>query len=169
MEHRKDFVDRLIAQNGSMLIRWLLHQIRRKRFDANKLYASEILSMVLQTCRSARSLLGDLDSSEGLVIAGKHFFLPQTQPKDSVEAEYVENVFASLCSVIDESTIRREFFEGEGLQLLFRVMRERMSGYRSSLRTLAHATSGAEVCAKFVQLGGLKVLFKHLWDSVRST
>jgi beta-catenin-like protein 1 len=48
------------AKHG--LLQWLLRRLRVKLpFDANKLYASEILSILLQDTPDNRQVLGDLD------------------------------------------------------------------------------------------------------------
>lgn len=50
------------------LITWLLKRIKLKApFDTNKLYASEILSIMLQNTQENRLLLGDLDGIDVLL------------------------------------------------------------------------------------------------------
>jgi beta-catenin-like protein 1 len=50
------------------LITWLLKRIKVKTpFDTNKLYASEILSILLQNNKKNRLLLGDLDGIDVLL------------------------------------------------------------------------------------------------------
>lgn len=67
-------------------IQWLLKRIKVKApFNSNKLYASEILSILLQNTQENRLLLGDLDGIDVLLqqlavsilflITLHHFFL----------------------------------------------------------------------------------------------
>lgn len=49
-------------------MQWLLRRIKTKTpFDANKLYASELLSILLQHTPENRLLLGDLDGIDVLL------------------------------------------------------------------------------------------------------
>lgn len=50
------------------LMQWLLRRIKAKMpFDANKLYASELLSILVQNTPENRLLLGDLDGIDVLL------------------------------------------------------------------------------------------------------
>lgn len=50
------------------LMHWLLRRIKAKTpFDANKLYASELLSILLQHTQENRLLLGDIDGIDVLL------------------------------------------------------------------------------------------------------
>lgn len=50
------------------LMQWLLRRIKAKApFDANKLYASELLSILLQSTPENRLLLGELDGIDVLL------------------------------------------------------------------------------------------------------
>lgn len=55
-----------LASQG--LLRWLLHRIKLKApFDSNKLYATEILAILLQENDKTRSLLGEIDGIDVLL------------------------------------------------------------------------------------------------------
>ena len=55
-----------IASQG--LLKWLLQRIKQKMpFDSNKLYASEILAILLQDDDKTRSLMGDIDGIDILL------------------------------------------------------------------------------------------------------
>lgn len=55
-----------VAKQG--LLQWLLKRLRIKApFDANKLYVSEILSILLQSSIDNKSLLGTLDGIDVLL------------------------------------------------------------------------------------------------------
>lgn len=59
----------MCAEAGKQgLMQWLLRRIKTKTpFDANKLYASELLSILLQHTLENRHLLGDLDGIDVLL------------------------------------------------------------------------------------------------------
>lgn len=47
---------------------WLLKRLRAKMpFDPNKLYASELLSILLQNCKENQILLGEMDGIDVLL------------------------------------------------------------------------------------------------------
>lgn len=55
-----------IASQG--LLKWLLQRIKQKGpFDSNKLYASEILAILLQDNDNTRTLLGEIDGIDILL------------------------------------------------------------------------------------------------------
>lgn len=50
------------------LLQWLLKRIKTKiPFDGNKLYASELLAILLQSTTENKKLLGDLDGIDVLL------------------------------------------------------------------------------------------------------
>lgn len=51
------------------IINWLLKRIGASTFDANQLYASEILAILLQTSKENRLKLGRADGIEALLKA----------------------------------------------------------------------------------------------------
>lgn len=61
------------------LLQWLLKRVRVKApFDTNKLYASEILSILLQNTQENKLLIGDIDGIDVLLqqlAVSKMFFL----------------------------------------------------------------------------------------------
>lgn len=65
IEFRPESSRDLAAQG---LLKWLLQRIKLKApFDSNKLYASEILAILLQDNDNTRSLLGDIDGIDVLL------------------------------------------------------------------------------------------------------
>ena len=55
-----------VAQQG--VLKWLLQRIRQKGpFDSNKLYATEILAILLQDNDDTRALLGEIDGIDILL------------------------------------------------------------------------------------------------------
>lgn len=75
-----------IAEQG--LLSWILKRLKGKGFDANKLYCSEILSILIQSTNENRILLGESDGIDlllqQLAIYKKH------DPTTDEEKEYME-------------------------------------------------------------------------------
>lgn len=46
---------------------WLVKRVRHKAFDANKLYASELLCVILQQSEECRKILGNKDGIDILL------------------------------------------------------------------------------------------------------
>lgn len=63
-EYRPEVSHDLASQG---LLKWLLQRIKQKTFDSNKLYASEILAILLQEKDETRALLGDLEGIDLLL------------------------------------------------------------------------------------------------------
>ena len=67
-------------------------------FDENKLYASEILSILLQTEPDNRKLFGQLDAIDNLLQQLAYY--KRHDPTQSEELEMMENLFDCLCSCL---------------------------------------------------------------------
>lgn len=129
-------------------------------FDENKLYASEILSILLQTEPDNRKLFGQLDAIDNLLQQLAYY--KRHDPTQSEELEMMENLFDCLCSLLLETENRDRFLKGEGLQLMNLMLREKKKSRSGALKVLSHALTGAEGtdnCIKFVDILGLRTLF----------
>lgn len=137
-------------------MQWLLRRIKAKvPFDANKLYASELLSILLQSTPENRLLLGELDGIDVLLqqLAVCTFFLPylftfftilinlyhfqyykRHDPQTAEEQEMMENLFNVLCSSLMATVNRDRFLRGEGLQLMNLMLREKKMSRNGSLK-----------------------------------
>ncbi|XP_053573870.1 beta-catenin-like protein 1 isoform X1 [Bombina bombina] len=147
------------AQQG--LLQWLLKRLKAKvPFDANKLYCSEILAILLQNNDETRELLGELDGID--VLLQQLSVFKRHDPGTAEEQEMMENLFDSLCSCLMLSSNRERFLKGEGLQLMNLMLREKKMSRNSALRVLDHAMIGPEGtdnCHKFVDILGLRTIF----------
>lgn len=143
------------------LLQWLLRRLRVKLpFDGNKLYASEILSILLQDTPDNRQMLGDLEGID--VILQQLAFYKRHDPTSNEEHEMMENLFNCLCSSLMYAPNRERFLRGEGLQLMNLMLREKKLSRNGSLKVLDHAMSGPdgkENCNKFVDILGLRTIF----------
>ncbi|EEB10316.1 conserved hypothetical protein [Pediculus humanus corporis] len=143
------------------LFSWLLKRLRVKLpFDANKLYASEILSILLQNTPENRELIGELDGID--VILQQLAYYKRHDPASTEEQEMMENLFNCLCSCLMFHPNKDKFLKGEGLQLMNLMLREKKLSRNGSLKVLDHAMSGPEGkdnCNKFVDILGLRTIF----------
>jgi len=81
-------------------------------------------------------------------------------PQDAEEAEYVQNVFNCLCSLMMVLEVQSQMGKSQGLELMIRMMRERMFVSSLALRLLDHAIMGnKENCQIFVEKLGLRSIF----------
>jgi beta-catenin-like protein 1 len=104
-----------IASQG--LISWILKRMKAKLpFDANKLYCSEMLSILLQNTNENRILLGTSDGIDILLQQLANY--KRQDPSTSEEQEFMENLFNCLCSSLMAKQNREMFLKGEGLQLM---------------------------------------------------
>ncbi|GFR75921.1 beta-catenin-like protein 1 [Elysia marginata] len=148
-----------IAQQG--LMQWLLKRLRIKRpFDQNKLYCSEILSILLQDTEENRQLLGELEGIDDLLQLLALFKKQDPSSKD--EMELMENLFNSMCSALAFPPNKSRFLRGEGLQLMNLMLREKKLSRNSAVKVLNHAMTGIDGqdnCQKFVEILGLRSVF----------
>ena len=142
------------------LLQWLLKRLRVRQYDANKLYASEILAILLQGNEVNQRLLGEKDGIDILLQALAYY--KRRDPGSLDEIEMMENLFDCLCSALMHTPNRDRFLRGEGLQLMILMLKEKKMSRRSALKVLNHAMCGAEGadnCVKFVEVFGLRSVF----------
>ncbi|CAG9854745.1 unnamed protein product [Phyllotreta striolata] len=147
--------------NKQGLLAWLLKRLKLKApFDANKLYVSEILSILLQDNEKNRLTLGEMDGIDTLLQ--QLAFYKRHDPNSVEEHEYMENLFNCLCSSLMIVPNRDRFLKGEGLQLMNLMLREKKTSRNGSLKVLDYAMSGPhgkDNCNKFVDILGLRTIF----------
>nr|CAG4643111.1 EOG090X03ST [Ilyocryptus agilis] len=143
------------------LLNWILKRLKAKMpFDANKLYCSEILSILLQGTPENRQLLGELDGID--ILLQQLAVFKRQDPKTSEEQEMMENLFDCVCSSLIHIPNRDKFLKGEGLQLMNLMLREKKMSRNGALKVLDHSLSGEEGkenCAKFIDILGLRTIF----------
>ncbi|VVC95439.1 unnamed protein product [Leptidea sinapis] len=147
-----------VAKQG--FLQWILKRLKMKLpFDANKLYATEILSILLQNNPENRKLLGEIDGID--VLLQQLAFYKRHDPSGPEEQEAMENMFDSLCCALMEAANRDRFLRGEGLQLMNLMLREKKMSRNGSLKVLDHALAGVDGkdnCNKFVDILGLRTV-----------
>ncbi|XP_053202348.1 beta-catenin-like protein 1 [Panonychus citri] len=161
-----------LSKDCQSLLSWLLQRMKAKLpFDGNKLYASEILCILLQNNDENRKQLGSLGGIDTLLQQIAYFKRHDVSSAD--EREYLENVFDCLCSaLLCCSSNRKLFFDGEGIELMNLILKEKKKGTSGSLRmgtvkVLNHLLSEdkgrdsvlEDCCNKFIEIFGLASIF----------
>jgi beta-catenin-like protein 1 len=134
-----------------------------------RLYASEILSILVQNEPSNRKFFAEL--APGGIVGGAMDSLLQTlayykrhDPATAEEQELMENLFDVLCALLLHTPNRDLFLKAEGLQLMNLMLREKKTSRNGALKVLNHALSGTDAfafanCIKFVDVLGLRTIF----------
>ncbi|VDL79022.1 unnamed protein product [Nippostrongylus brasiliensis] len=154
IDFRPETAEDCVNQN---LFIWLLSRACQKgQFDANKMYASELVALLLQLSESAkRKLTEKVDGIDMLLRALAVY--KRHDPENLDEREHMENLFDALCAALMLPANRGKFLDDEGLQLMNLMLRERKQSRESALKVLDHATTGPEGkdnCNKFVEILG---------------
>ena len=75
---------------------WIVRKLKVKvAYDSNKLYASEILSILLQDCSENRELFGEIGAMDSLLQQLAYY--KRHDPAVAEEVELMENLFDCLC------------------------------------------------------------------------
>lgn len=145
------------------LLKWLLIRIQSKRHDENRSYAAELLSILLQNKQENRLSFGKADGVEILLKTLSQY--RRRDPVDADETEFMDNLFDSLCSVLNEPETKASFLSSEGHELMVLMMKEQWQSRTRSIKVLDYAMSGIgglSICEGFVEALGLKPLFSSL-------
>lgn len=81
----------------------------------------------------------------------------------------MENVFDALCTSLHAPAVKTAFLDGEGIELMCLMLKEKKLSRTRAIKTLDHALqgqSGIALCEKFVELLGLKTLFSAFMGKV---
>jgi len=162
IEFRPQVICKEIAQESGLLT-WLVKKLKVKvPFDNNKLYASEILSILLQNEPENRKALVELSGSPMDSMLQQLAYYKRHNPTTAEEQEMMENLFDCLCSLLLHHPNRDRFLKGEGLQLMNLMLREKKVSRNGALKVLNHALIGPEGrdnCHKFIDILGLRTIF----------
>eukprot|EP01134_Creolimax_fragrantissima_P000266 CFRG0266T1 len=141
------------------LFTWIRERLLTKGLDANKLYCSEILSIMVQNSKDIRRKLANENGIDDLlrILAAYR----NRDPKTPEEIEYMNNLFDCVTSTLLESEGKRRFLQGEGVELMIIMLREKKMSVFGAMKALTFAMGGDEVamCKRFVEKRGLKSLF----------
>lgn len=146
---------------GAGLLSWLLARVKTRGFHANKLYASELLAVLLQGQPDNQLALGKADGILPLLTAASHF--KRREPADAEEAELLENVFNCLCTALMQPANQHLFLKAEGIELMVLTLKENKYASRCALKVIDFAlTANGANCERFVDIRGLKTLMPLL-------
>eukprot|EP00741_Cyanophora_paradoxa_P017723 tig00000203_g17117.t1 len=140
------------------LMKWLIGRLRVREFDQNKLYASEILAILLQQSKENRETFSDpekLDHLLRLVAVYK-----KRTPGSSEEEEVMENLFDCVAAALLHPPVQATFIECEGIELMLLITKEQPAARRCTLKVLDFALQRCGgACERFVDALGLKTIF----------
>ena len=170
IENLMDFKPGL-SKDAQPLMVWILKRFGAKTpFDGNKLYASEILSIMLQNSEENRNILGILDGVD--ILLQQLALYKRRDPASGDEHEFLANILDCLCSSLLCCPANRQlFYSGEGIELMNLILKEKRivdSSIKSgALKVLNHVLSTdkgidemlSKCCDKLVEIQGLRVLF----------
>ncbi|KAG0378270.1 hypothetical protein BGX24_004290 [Mortierella sp. AD032] len=148
----------IVSKSG--LLPWMMKRLKVKAFDSNKQYCSELLAILLQSSSANRKKLGELGGIDDLLQLLAAY--KRKDPKDDDEIELVENLFDGLCSALAEKENKRLFLEGEGIELMVIMIKDKKMARVRAVKVLNYAMStkaGTANCLRFVEIMGLKTLF----------
>jgi beta-catenin-like protein 1 len=157
----------LILQKTSLLS-YLLKRILHKVYDSNKLYCTEILSMMIQSASAPVALAftpqpppGGEDYLEQLLQSIAYY--KKKDLKLTEEQECLENLFLALCSLLMYPSIQARFLQLEGIELLLRCLQSQEYAAFCSLSALSYAIlQHYGGCVKLLDCSGLKYVFAYL-------
>ncbi|XP_075248721.1 beta-catenin-like protein 1 [Convolutriloba macropyga] len=161
LEFKPDLSFEVASNQG--LLPWIIRRLKMKSGGdvAVKSYASEILAILLQNSDDVKRQLGESDGIDTLLQQLSQF--KRRDPNSSEDAEFMENTFDCLCSALMcADPNRSQFLEGEGLQLMNLLLREKKRSRFGALKVLNYAlsgTEGADNCLKWVDILGLRSIF----------
>ncbi|ORZ19583.1 Catenin-beta-like protein [Absidia repens] len=141
---------------------WLLKRIQSKEFDSNRGYASEIISILLQQDHDVRLKFCELEAMDILLRVSSSY--KRKDPQEEDEAEMLENFFNAMISLLNEEKAKSLFLDGEGIELMLIMLKERTLARIRAVKVLNYALAGdSEMaranCFRFVDATGLKALF----------
>ncbi|GFR50058.1 hypothetical protein Agub_g12199, partial [Astrephomene gubernaculifera] len=140
------------------LLPWLLRRLKRRDFDTNKQYASEILAILMQGSPSNQARLGAENGIDLLLTCVAQY--KSRDPAPGEEEEYMQNCFDVLCACLMQPAHKSAFVKSEGVELMQLMLQSRRQCRYGALKCLDYAaTRFPPPAEKLVDLGGLKQLF----------
>ncbi len=147
------------------IVGWLTARVARKKvkgaeLDSNTQYASEILSVILQSSGSyiRRRFVMELQGVDAALRSlAPYRSAPPATPE---EAEFVENMFDVLCAVLMEDAAKSALLGNEGVELMVLFLKGRTVARTAALKCLDFATTRcAPAAAVCIDKGLLALLF----------
>jgi len=154
-------------------LQWAMDRIKAPGFDQNKLYASELLSIVLSNSgRAGQDSFGsDVSAGVGVrqLIRAMAIYR-KNDPANSEETEHMENLFDALCLILHQhESNQKKFAEHDGMQLMITMIRRNTYARTAAFKALDYAvTNSPSNCALLIDIGGLKTVFAAYMSAATS-
>ncbi|KAL9056449.1 MAG: hypothetical protein Q9162_002930 [Coniocarpon cinnabarinum] len=164
----------LSNDDQNKMLKYLLERAQKpeRPVSQNKQYAAELISIIASQVTpntadsaSARTRLLNLNTVD-IFLQLLAPYRKSDPSKSTDEEQFAEDAFDVLDCLVDSAEGKSKFLEAEGTELCLIMMREGGKFSKSqSLRLLDHTMSGSSsssiaVCQRFVEIAGLKPLFK---------
>jgi beta-catenin-like protein 1 len=95
---------------------WMLERVAQKGFDSVRGYVAELFAIMLQSSRENRVRVAELGGLETLLMILAYY--RKRDPKEADEVEMMENIFDSVCGIVQEEDLAQKFLEQEGVELM---------------------------------------------------
>lgn len=132
--------------------------------DQNRWYAAELLAFILGLPVDRIELAKQRLINEGAIDALLKSLSAyrRRDPASPDEGEFMENLFLSLDLLLSSPVGQDAFLEGEGVELMCLILKEKRQAKPAAVTALDYALLGAAgrpACDRFVDAGGLASLF----------
>jgi len=154
----------LAVTERTHLMKYLINRLIKKPYSDNKLYCSEILSILLQSDTIIPIKLCNLPDMNGMDTLLQAISVYKKMEVESIdEKEIIENLFLSLQTILLEKENQVKFVACEGFELMIRILKEAKYAAICSIKSINYALiDNADACAKLIDVGGLKYIFPIL-------
>jgi len=133
---------------------YLIGRVGVPEYEANKLYASEILFSLVS---KGTHVISSEEMESLLLTISK---LRKVCPASMEEEECIANIFNSIVSLLMITENQSTFQKLEGQILMLKIIRHRAFCYPFATKILSQSIESNPTCAQFlVSVGGLKTIF----------
>jgi beta-catenin-like protein 1 len=154
----------LAVTERTHILKYLLERLTKKPYSDNKLYCSEILSILLQSDSIIPIKLCNIPDMNGMDTLLQAIAVYKKAEVESIdEKEIIENLFLSLQTILLEKENQAKFVTCEGFELMIRILKEAKYAAICSIKSINYALiDNPAACAKLIDVGGLKYIFPIL-------
>ena len=162
LELKPAVAERLVAgaSDQKPIQGWLLRRVGAPEHDSNRLYASEILTILLQGSDENKRVLSGpgCNGVEAVLQAIARF--RKVDPAKGEEEEFLENLFDALCAFAMAPEAKRALLDGEALALMILMMKKRKAARAPAMKVVSFAVADSvRMCEHLVDARGLGPLF----------
>ncbi|KAJ3384095.1 hypothetical protein HDU92_003775 [Lobulomyces angularis] len=119
--------------NTKGLLKFFVERLKVKNFDSNKAYCVEILNILLNKRQNILFILefGFMD----IILKSLSKYIKKDPPTPD-EVEFFENLFNTLCLVLQDPVGKLHFIKGEGIELMIICLKNKKMSRIRSLKAL---------------------------------